>query len=674
MLNKPGFISILGKSGSGKTTLANIVSLLDLEIDGSVYINGESIKKWSTNKKESFRNTNIGVVFQHYNLLEKESVAYNIALPLLIDGINEKDAFSSAETLLEKIDFPKDLYYAKTENLSGGEMQRVAILRAVIRNPLFIIADEPTGALDEKNSFLIMDLLKKISKKKCVLVISHNSKLINRYSDRVIKIEDGKIVEDIVNYSNDKPLAVSPPSFRKNKRWIDRFSLALTKRSKVRNLTFVFSLFFGFCFLNVSSAINDGTKRIIEEGPRKIFSYTSFNISSKITMPIANTSFSMTKISRLDDYVLKKYETEYSNLDILPSFEALMKNDSYFFSKNNIEYNFLLSPVRAFDRAHINCNLVIEKTPYFLEPNTIIVNEKAYEILTKENDFDVINDWFSFNFHRPIYYYVKDVNNSFIIDDFQYLQSVKIGGVVSEFDFLCEPCIYYSYEEFSNNLKNYPLVNISKALDKNIDVVSYINSASSDDEITSYSHNAFLKNIKDIDEYENDLSKLQKDKSIEVESNALIRKKAFSSFVSITNIAMQSLSVFVIIGSLLLLGIISYSSFVLYRKDISILLIIGARKNDIFRIFLNINLLMSVIAFSLSALLFQPLAIAMNFIITKLTKIDGVLSTSIRSFKTLNINSNLFSLAIMFIVVFVVTITPLYFSKSSPVKELKNND
>ena len=171
MLNKPGFISILGKSGSGKTTLANIVSLLDLEIDGSVYINGESIKKWSTNKKESFRNTNIGVVFQHYNLLEKESVAYNIALPLLIDGINEKDAFSSAETLLEKIDFPKDLYYAKTENLSGGEMQRVAILRAVIRNPLFIIADEPTGALDEKNSFLIMDLLKKISKKKNLIKV-----------------------------------------------------------------------------------------------------------------------------------------------------------------------------------------------------------------------------------------------------------------------------------------------------------------------------------------------------------------------------------------------------------------------------------------------------------------------------------------------------------------------
>ena len=426
--------------------------------------------------------------------------------------------------------------------------------------------------------------------------------------------------------------------------------------------------------MNVSSAISNGTKRIIEEGPRKIFSYTSFNISSKITIPVANTSFSMTKISRLEDYVLKKYETEYSNLDILPSFEALMKNDNYFVSKNNIEYNFLLSPVRSFNRTHINSNLVIEKTPYFLEPNTVIVNEKAYEILTEENDFDIINDWFSFNFHRPIYHYVKDVNNSVVIDDFQYLQSVKIGGVVSEFDFLCEPCIYYSYEEFFNNFKNYPLVNISKALNRDIDVVSYVNSASNDDEITSYSHNAFLKNINDIDKYEKDLSKLQEDKSIEVESNALIRKEAFSSFVSITNIAMKSLSVFVVIGSLLLLGIISYSSFVLYKKDISILLIIGARKNDVFRIFLNINLLMSVIAFSLSALLFQPLAIAVNFIITKLTKIDGVLSTSIRSFKTLNINSNLFSLAIMFLVVFVVTITPLYFSKSSPIRELKNHD
>lgn len=189
-----GLFAIIGKSGSGKSTLLNMISLLDNPTDGDVYFNNENINKWSNKRKIQFRNKDIGIIFQHYHLIESESVIYNIILPFLIYDGKEKEGRDKAIKLLESIGYRKDLYNQVVSNLSGGEKQRVAILRALINDPKVILADEPTGALDSKNSEIIMEILKTISETKLVIVVTHNIDLIKKYADKTIELKDGSLV------------------------------------------------------------------------------------------------------------------------------------------------------------------------------------------------------------------------------------------------------------------------------------------------------------------------------------------------------------------------------------------------------------------------------------------------------------------------------------------------
>ena len=190
-----GLFGVVGKSGSGKSTLLNMISLLDKPSSGDVYFNNENVSKWSNKRKNLFHNKDMGMVFQHYNLIETENVLFNIMLPFLITGGSEKEGKKKAISLLESIDYRKDLYQQTVSNLSGGEKQRVAILRALINDPQFILADEPTGALDSRNSEVIMKMLKDISKTKLVIMVAHNIKLVEKYADKIITLKDGNLIE-----------------------------------------------------------------------------------------------------------------------------------------------------------------------------------------------------------------------------------------------------------------------------------------------------------------------------------------------------------------------------------------------------------------------------------------------------------------------------------------------
>ena len=196
-----GLFGVIGKSGSGKSTLLNMIALLDTLTSGSVYFNNENINKWSNKRKNAFRNKDIGIIFQHYHLLESETALYNILLPYLISGGSEREGKEKAMKLLESINYKKDLYTQVVSNLSGGEKQRIAILRALMNDSKVILADEPTGALDSKNSEVIMKMLKDISKTKLVIVVTHNIELINRYADKTLELKDGALVK-IMDYQS----------------------------------------------------------------------------------------------------------------------------------------------------------------------------------------------------------------------------------------------------------------------------------------------------------------------------------------------------------------------------------------------------------------------------------------------------------------------------------------
>lgn len=192
---KSEFVSILGQSGCGKTTLLNIIGGLDRYTSGDLIINGKSTKAFKDRDWDAYRNYSVGFVFQSYNLIGHQTVLSNVELALTISGVSRKERKQRAIKALEEVGL-KEQIHKKPNQLSGGQMQRVAIARALVNNPDIILADEPTGALDTKTSVQVMEILKKISKDKLIIMVTHNPELAEKYSSRIIKILDGKITDD----------------------------------------------------------------------------------------------------------------------------------------------------------------------------------------------------------------------------------------------------------------------------------------------------------------------------------------------------------------------------------------------------------------------------------------------------------------------------------------------
>ncbi len=189
-----GLVFITGKSGSGKTTLLNIIGGLDGFDSGEIRLNGKSFSNFSSADFDSYRNTFVGFIFQEYNLLPEYTVGKNIDIALELQG--EKGNSEKTKELLESVEI-SGLGDRKPNQLSGGQKQRVAIVRALIKNPKIILADELTGALDSVTGQQVIEILKKLSKEKLVIVVSHDLELAEKYADRIIKISDGKVVEDV---------------------------------------------------------------------------------------------------------------------------------------------------------------------------------------------------------------------------------------------------------------------------------------------------------------------------------------------------------------------------------------------------------------------------------------------------------------------------------------------
>ena len=191
-----GLITILGKSGSGKSTLLNILGKIDSPSDGTIYFNDEDINKYKEKKTSLFHSKCVSFIFQHYHLLDKQTAFFNVMLPALISGKSYQTAKEEAIILLNEFGLGEELYKKKCVDLSGGERERIAILRSFINKPLVLLADEPTGALDKTNSVLVMESLKKISQTSLVVLVTHNNKLAREYSDRILHMHDGKIIKD----------------------------------------------------------------------------------------------------------------------------------------------------------------------------------------------------------------------------------------------------------------------------------------------------------------------------------------------------------------------------------------------------------------------------------------------------------------------------------------------
>ena len=189
-----GMVFLLGKSGSGKSTLLNLLGGLDRYTSGEIIINGVSSKDFKQNHFDSYRNTYVGFIFQEYNILDEFNVGENIAIAIELQGKKASD--DVINNILSQVDLA-GYGNRKPNELSGGQKQRVAIARALVKNPEIIMADEPTGALDSNTGKQVLDTLKKLSKEKLIIVVSHDREFADNYADRIIELADGQIIDDI---------------------------------------------------------------------------------------------------------------------------------------------------------------------------------------------------------------------------------------------------------------------------------------------------------------------------------------------------------------------------------------------------------------------------------------------------------------------------------------------
>lgn len=193
-INKNDFIAIVGKSGSGKTTLLNLLALIDNPTSGNVFLSDVNVNELSQNEKAKLRNKQIGIVVQDYALINHFSMLDNILLPTTLTKMSKEDKIKSASALIDSLDLADIPSKKPVKKLSGGQKQRVAIARALINNPDIILADEPTGSIDEEASEQVMDILKRLHKEgKTIIVITHDKDIANQ-CDRIIELKKGSIV------------------------------------------------------------------------------------------------------------------------------------------------------------------------------------------------------------------------------------------------------------------------------------------------------------------------------------------------------------------------------------------------------------------------------------------------------------------------------------------------
>ena len=206
-LNIGEFVVITGESGSGKSTLLNVISGIDSYEEGEMYINGKETSHYTEKDFEEYRKKYIANIFQSFNLINSYTVYQNVELVLLLNGYKRKQIKKKVLDIIDKVGLTK-FKNTKVSKLSGGQKQRVAIARAIVKDTPIIVADEPTGNLDTKSAYEIIELLKNVAKDKLVVIVTHNIEQVEKYATRIIKMHDGRMIQntEIKNINEDSKI------------------------------------------------------------------------------------------------------------------------------------------------------------------------------------------------------------------------------------------------------------------------------------------------------------------------------------------------------------------------------------------------------------------------------------------------------------------------------------
>ena len=351
------FVAILGPSGSGKTTLLNIIGGLDRYDSGDLIINGISTKKYKDRDWDSYRNHTVGFVFQSYNLIPHQTVLANVELALTISGISGKERRERAIKALEEVGLGDQLH-KKPNQMSGGQMQRVSLARALVNNPDILLADEPTGALDSETSIQVMDLLKEVAKDRLVVMVTHNPELAYQYATRIVKVKDGKLLEDSDPYEipeGEAPVPVHKNMGKSSMSFLTALSLSFNnlKTKKARTILVSFAGSIGIIGIAMILSLSHGVNQYIEDMEEKTMSEYPLQITKTTTNMMSLSADMMTnqKSSSATDGKVEEMQilnqmvsgTEYNDLKSLKAYLESGKSDIKNQTKA-IEYDYGITP------------------------------------------------------------------------------------------------------------------------------------------------------------------------------------------------------------------------------------------------------------------------------------------------------------------------------------------
>ena len=351
------FVAILGPSGSGKTTLLNIIGGLDRYDSGDLIINGISTKKYKDRDWDSYRNHTVGFVFQSYNLIPHQTVLENVELALTISGISGKERRERAIKALEEVGLGDQLH-KKPNQMSGGQMQRVSLARALVNNPDILLADEPTGALDSETSIQVMDLLKEVAKDRLVVMVTHNPELAYQYATRIVKVKDGKLLEDSDPYEipeGEAPVPVHKNMGKSSMSFLTALSLSFNnlKTKKARTILVSFAGSIGIIGIAMILSLSHGVNQYIEDMEEKTMSEYPLQITKTTTNMMSLSADMMTNQKSSSDTDGKVEEmqilnqmvsgTEYNDLKSLKAYLESGKSDIKNQTKA-IEYDYGITP------------------------------------------------------------------------------------------------------------------------------------------------------------------------------------------------------------------------------------------------------------------------------------------------------------------------------------------
>ncbi|MCH3909071.1 MAG: ABC transporter ATP-binding protein/permease [Bacilli bacterium] len=613
-LPSSGLVSIKGASGSGKSTFLNLLSNMDKPSEGSIIFQDKDLSSLSKKEEEDYHNFDCGFIYQHFNLLEEYDAIFNVTLPLLIRGVSKKKARLKAGILFKEFGI-ESLMNKKCGLLSGGEKQRVAILRAIITEPKTIFADEPTGALDEQNERLVMELLKKLSRSRLVVLVSHNERIVREYSDRIIELENGEVKGDTGGFCKEKG-AKSLYKRGQDKSWVSSLLKHRYKKDALKNSLSLVSSFLGFLAIILSIGFYEGSKICADEEGKKSLSYLSLRLSSKKSYELEGTPLSLVQEKR------PELEVAERRLSSIPK------------KRLAIDYSYIFP-----SRMGYSLNGIEQEEATFVALDDVSLSNRktafSYEgSLPERGSIDevLVNKEFAALF--PFSLLGMEIklasSNSFSFSDYfdeaHFSFSFIIAAVVEEFSFLSTPKIFYPYEAIDDYFMDYELKEISRGKNEETTVSSFIASSDDGSAYSSYGYLLFLGSENEVKPAKELISELEKNEDeLTLASDSFLVEE---SFLSLTSAFFESLMPFLfiaILGVSFIVAFLAYSSFLERKKEAAILWALGSDRKSSMALHLLPSVITSFLAALLSLTASSPVSKAFSKIISSKVGMDNLI-------------------------------------------------